>query len=207
MASRTLRLPCLFIAILMVGEGCRTAHFAVQDAPAQPEHRGSFKVASPELPVVVAIANFDIEQVDTQYPEREKELFRKHFSVAIPNVIQQSLGERQVFAQVVREAHPGTLPSQYEITGSYDFFERLGTQGREWIPFAGTFGAKINEAWIKANLAIRVVDRNTGAVVLSRSYPEEHLERTSIYQQPRVGYLQSDYIARISSEIIDAIRR
>jgi hypothetical protein len=182
-------------------------HFTVHSAPVQPEHLGSYKLADPDLPVVVGITNFNVRRVDTQYPEVEKRLFREHFSVAIPNMVQESLGARQVFSQVIRGSLPGSVPADYEITGAYDFFERIGTQGREWIPFAGIFGAKINEAWIKANLKIRVIKKESGSEVLYRDYPEEHRDRTSIRQSPKVGYLQADYLARISSDIIEAVRQ
>lgn len=199
-------LTSLGIALLMVFlAGCSTVHFSVSSAPVRPEDTGRFAVPNPEVPTRVQIANFDICQVDTQYPEREKELYRRHFAIAIPNLLQEFLGKRQAFSEVTRVTTPKPDATDYVITGTYDFFERIGTQGREWIPFAGTFGAPINEATVKGTLSLRIVEATTGAIVPEKIYPEEHSERTSVYKKANVGYLQADYMGKISTEVIKAI--
>src|SRR5438094_5784714 len=84
--------------------GCHRAHFTVQSAPPRPEDTGSFRTQSPEMSAVVQIANFTVRTVDTQYPDREKDMFRRHFAAAIPNLLQESIGRRQVFSEVRRVA-------------------------------------------------------------------------------------------------------
>jgi hypothetical protein len=199
---------CTFMLIaIVIFAGCAPVHFTVNSAPVAPEHTGSFKTNAPEIPVTVQITNFVIETVDTQYSENEKELFRRHMSIVIPNVLQESLGKRQAFSQITRAATANPVVTNYMVSGTYNFAERLGTQGREWIPFAGLFGAKINRAWVKGTLAIFVIDAKTGAEIFRKSYIEEHRDNTSIYSQPRVGYLQADYLAAIANDIIDVIKK
>lgn len=120
-------------------------------------------------------------------------------------MIQENLGTRQVFSEVTRVSIPKTELTDYIITGAYDFFERLGTQGREWIPLVGILGVSINEAWVKGVLSVRVTEVKSGRVILDRSYPEEHRDKTSIYAKANAGYLQADYIAAIASDIIKTI--
>ena len=72
----------LFITIFIFA-GCAPVHFTVNNAPVAPEHTGSFKTTTPEIPLNVQITNFIVESVDTQYSEKEKELFRRNYSIAI----------------------------------------------------------------------------------------------------------------------------
>jgi hypothetical protein len=206
--QRTRRAPEALILGFAIASvfGCHGAHFTVQNAALLPEQAPSFKTASPEVPAIVQIANFTIGAVDTQYPEEEKNVFRRHMAVAIPNILQDYLGKKQVFANVTRSSSPIPAQADYTVTGEYDFFERLGTGGREWIPFYGTFGGSINEAWVKGTTTVVVADAKTGAEILRKSYAEEHRDRTSIYQRPNVGYMQADYVAGIATEITDAIK-
>lgn len=60
----------LLIFVLVVG--CATIHFTVTSAPVKPEDAGSYTAPNPKLAVRVQVANFEIRQIDTQYPEREK---------------------------------------------------------------------------------------------------------------------------------------
>ena len=196
----------LLIAIVIFA-GCAPVHFTVNNAPVAPEHTGSFKANAAEIPVTVQITNFVIETVNTQYSENEKELFRRHMSITIPNSLQEFLGKRQTFSQVTRSATANPVVTNYMVSGNYNYAERLGTQGREWIPFAGLFGAKINKAWAKGTMVVWIIDAKTGTEIFRKSYTEEHKDKTLIYSQPRVGYLQADYMAAISNDIIDAIRK
>ncbi len=188
----------------LIQSGCYRAHFAVQSAPVPAEQAASFKTASPEVPAVVQVANFAVGAVDTQYTEEEKESFRKHFAVAIANLLQETLGRKQIFSNVTRSVTPMPAQAEFVVSGSYDFFERLGTGGREWIPFYGTFGGKINEAWVKGTITVVVTDSRSGTELLRKTYVEEHRDRTSVYQKPFVGYLQADFLSNIASEIIAA---
>jgi hypothetical protein len=166
---------------------------------------GTFKTEHAEIPAAVQVANFTIGAVDTQYSEADKEVFRRTMAVIVPNVLQETLGKRQVFSQVARVETAGGH-ADYVIVGNYDFFERLGTQGREWIPYAGLFGAKINEATVRGTMRVVVQDARTGASIMDRTFTEQHSERTSVYTRPLVGYLQADHMAEISEAIISAIR-
>lgn len=186
--------------------GCPSTHFTVRSAPVNPEDSPRYLLTNAEDPVRVQVADFQILRVDTQFPEDEKDLFRRHFAIAIPNMIQEQIGKRQVFSEVTRVSSAKPDATDYIIMGRYDFFSRLGTQGREWIPFAGAVGAKINEAWVKEDLSVRIVDAKTGKAVFEKSYPEEHRDMTSVRQRPDVGYLQAAYIAKICTEIIDSIK-
>ena len=196
--ARVLRTALCFSAIAGLC-GCTPVHFTVSSAPVRPEDAARYALANPELAVRLQVADFEIRNVDTQYRENEKDLFRRHFSVAIPNLIQEQLGKRQVFSEVTRVTSARPQSTDYIVTATYDFFERLGPRGGGWIPFAG------NEAWIKGNLFVRVTEAKGGSTVLEKSYPEEHRDRTSVYIGAKVGYLQAAYIASIASEIINAI--
>lgn len=193
------------VVAFVILSGCG-AHFTVSSDPIRPEDATRYSAANPEIPVRVQVVNFEIREVDAKYPEDDKNLFRRHFAIAIPNMIQEQLGNRKVFSEVVRVSSARPESTDYVVTGTYDFFERLGTQGREWIPFAGTFGARINEAWIRENLSVRVTKANSVKTVLERSYLEEHRDKTSIYHKAYVGYLQTAYIARICTDIINSIK-
>lgn len=195
------------ILLLFISTGCSSVHYTVSSAPVRVKDTGRFATSNPEVPVKVQITNFEIRHVDTQYPEKEKTLFRKHNSIAIPNLIQESIGRRQRFSEVRRVTSFTPHLSDYVITGTYDFFERIGTQGKEWIPFAGTFGAPINGATILGKLTITIIETQDNIEIFDKSFTEDHSERTSIYKNAKVGYLQADYIGNISSEIINAISR
>lgn len=195
---------CWMIALLALSLiGCRGATYSAP-RPAEPQHLGTFKTSAPEVDSVVQIADFQIKDVDTDFDDEDVAEFRATNSAAIPNALHQLIGQRQVFREV-RRAHV-THPSESDFTvmGSYDFFLRLGTQGREWIPFAGTFGAPINEATARENMDVRVVDRD-GREIFRRSYPAESQETASIYSRVNANYLQPEYLARIADDIVRAI--
>jgi hypothetical protein len=185
--------------------GCGT-HYTVRNAPVPADQLGSYRISDAETPVVVQFADFTVGKVDTQYPEREKDDFRRAMAVFIPNLLQEQAGKRQVFSAVTRSSRADSSAADYVVTGRYDHFERLGTRGRQWIPFYGTFGGKINEAWVKGELAVAVVNGKTGVAVLERTFQEEHRDRTSIYQSPNVGYLQADHAAEIVGAIVTAVQ-
>jgi hypothetical protein len=199
------RAAALVSIACLTGWSCRP-HFTVQNAPLPPEQAGSFRTERPEIPQTVQIADFKINRVDTQYHDSEKDLFRKHLSVAIPNALQEFMGRQQVLAAVTRSAAVIPTTGDYVVTGEYDFYERLGTRGREWIPFYGTFGGKINVAHVRGELTVHLHDARTGERLFSRMYPEEHRDVTSIYKRPQVGYLQAPYLSTVSNELIVAVR-
>ena len=206
----------LLLITIVIFAGCAT-HFKVNRPPIAPDHTGSFKTNAPEIPVAVQITNFVIETVDTQYPENEKELFRRTYSIAIPNGLQEILGKRQAFSQVTRAATENPIVTNYIVSGTYNFAERFSTQGREWIPFAVQFRAKIIRVWVKGTMVVWIVDANTGAEIFRKSYTEEHKDKISItgdtfipfltYSEPYAGYLREDYVTAIANDIIDAIRK
>lgn len=190
--------------VVMISTACSSVHFTVRSAPSAPEHLGAFRTDSPEVPAVLQISNFTIGTVDTQYPESEKALFRQTFALLVPNTLQEAIGKRQAFAQVTRVAATDPATADYLMTGNYDFFERLGTQGREWIPFAGF--ARINEAWVRGTMRVVVSDAKTGVVVLERTYVEEKRDRTRPNVAPNVGYLQADHVSVIATDVITAVK-
>lgn len=204
---RRIALVLVVVTITVWMLGCASTHFTVYSAPASPENMGSYKMESATIPVTLQISNFVIGKVDTLYPENEKEIFRKFMALQIPNMLQEDVGKRQVFSSVTRVADSNPATADYIMSGHYDFFERLGTQGREWIPYAGTFGAQINEATIKGDLEICITKAATGNEVLRKTFTEDHSDRTSVYQKASAGYLQADYIAAIASEIIGAVEK
>jgi hypothetical protein len=181
--------------------------FAVRTPILPPALAESFEVVAPEVAADISVVDFDVFRVDTQYEQSGKEEFRAFYSGYIANLIHEALGSRRVFEQVTREAQPGTRACDYEVSGVYDYFERLGGQGRQYIPFLGVLGAPINRAWVRAALTIQVRDVSTGERVFEQSYPEEHRKSTSMYGQVVVNYLQDDYIAHIAADVIEAIDR
>ena len=201
--KRTARVLCA-TAVMVSVTACSSVHFTVRSTPSAPEHLGAFRTDSPEVPAVLQIANFTVGTVDTQYPESEKALFRQIFALFVPNTLQEAIGKRQAFAQVTRVPATDPAKADYLMTGNYDFFERLGTQGREWIPF-GSF-ARINEAWVRGTLRVVVRDAKTGIVVLERTYVEEKRDRTRPNVAPNVGYLQTDHVSAIATDIIEAVK-
>ena len=116
------------------------------------------------------------------------------------------MNNRKVFREIYRNASDYPISCDYVISGRFDFYERIGTRGRELIPFAGMVGASINEATIKDDLFIEVKNVKTGNVVLSKSFQENHSDKTSIYNKAYVGYLQPDFMGRIITNIIQAIK-
>jgi hypothetical protein len=125
-------------------------------------------------------------------------------ALLVPNTLQEAIGKRQMFARVTRVAVMEPGKADYLMTGQYEFFERLGTQGREWIPFAGF--ARINEAWVRGTMRIVVTEAKTGAVVLERAYVEEKRDRTRPNVPPNVGYLQADHMSSIATDVIEAAK-
>jgi hypothetical protein len=195
----------LFISTLaIVSSGCHRIHYAAT-SPMNPEDTGHFILAKAPTPSRIQISNFEIGEVDTQYPEKEKGLFRQTNATFIANVFQEQLGKRQEFSEVTRVKTAQPDVTDYVVTGKYDYFERLGTQGREWIPFAGLFGASINEATCKGKLSLTIVKSKNEKVIFDEIFPEEHSEKTSVYTKALTACLQADQVGRITSAIVKAI--
>lgn len=174
--------------------------------PVSPEHLGSYRVSNPEIDSVVLVEDFEIRAMDTQFSTDDEAAFRESHSVAIANAIQDVIGKRQVFREVRRVEQPGEAPPRFVVSGAYDFTMRLGTQGREWIPFAGTFGARINEAFVDENLELWVTDQTTGQEIFRKSFPSTQEEWTSVYSRANVVYLQPEYLASAANAVVLGIK-
>ena len=193
----------LLVAAMIVG--CARRQFVVSSAPARPENAPHYRAPSPELPVVVQISNFTLRNVDTQFSDTDEERLRRHYALAVPNLLQKFIGTRQVFGDVTRSATPDPQGADYVVTAEYDFLLRNGTQGREWIPYYGVF-AEINEAWGRDTIDVRVTHARTGTEVLRKAYTEEHRARTRVREPALVYLLQDDYMSEVAAGVIDAIR-
>jgi hypothetical protein len=192
-------------AALALFPGCRR-NVVTAPAAIAPQDLGTFRVADAPTPVVVLIEDFENGKLETNLDKDQEESLRKADPVAIPNNLQALIGQRQVFREVIRSETANSTRADYIVSGTYDLYVKLGTSGREWIPFAGTFGAKINEATAREKINVKVVRSNDGREILNRSFPSEQQESTSVYSQPRVSWLQPNYLAGIGSAIITAIQ-
>lgn len=188
--------------------GC-TRHNVTPPAPIAPQHLGTYRIADAPDPIIIAIDDFRAGKFETNVDEDQEKNLKQTAPLAVSNGLQELIGKRQLFKEVLRVGSSGTTGSSqpdYLVSGTYDLYLKLGTSGREWIPFAGTFGAKINEATANENTDVIVKRSRDGETILHRAFPSNQQETTSIYSQPRVGFLQPNYLAEISSAIVAAIQ-
>jgi hypothetical protein len=188
-----------------VAGGCARRQFVVSNAPALPQNAPHFRPPSAELPLVVQITNFTLRNVDTQFSDTDEDRLRRHYALAVPNLLQEFIGKRQVFGDVTRAGTADPRSADYIVTADYDFLLRNGTQGREWIPYYGAF-AEINEAWGRDTIDVRVTHARSGVDVLRKAYTEEHRARTRVNEPALVYLLQDDYMSRVATGVIEAIR-
>jgi hypothetical protein len=192
------------LALACAGTGC-AAHFHVLRDAESPDRIPPLRTSNPRLPVTLQIANFAVGTVDTQYPPNEKEQFRQHFSVAIPNLLEEAVGEQHAVAEVRRTAIVDQGSADYVVYGEYAYWERLGTEPLGWVPLVALAGAPVTKRSMRTSLGVRVLDARTGAEILRRTYPEEIEQTTSMYETPPARHLGHDYMAGIAADVVAAI--
>jgi hypothetical protein len=192
------------LALVCAGTGC-AAHFQVLRDAQPPDQIPPLRASNPRLPVTLQIANFAVADVDTQYPPNEKEQFRRHFSVAIPNLLEEAVGEQHAVAEVRRTAIVDQTAADYIVYGEYSYYERLGTEPLGWVPLVALAGAPVTRRSVRTSLGVRVLDAQTGAEIFRRSYPEEIEQTTSMYETPPARHLGHDYLGRVAADVVAAI--
>jgi len=150
------------LALAFAGTGC-AAHFHVLRDAESPDRIPPLRTSNPRLPVTLQIANFSVQTVDTQYPNKEKEQFRQHFSVAIPNLLEEAVGDQHAVAEVRRTAIIDQSAADYVVYGEYSYWERLGTEPAGWIPLVALAGAPVTKRSVRTSLDVRVLDAHSGA--------------------------------------------
>lgn len=211
LATRIASKPGVAVTILLgvISAGGCARHNVTPPAPIAPQYLGTYRMTDAPDPVVIAIDDFRAGKFETNVDEDQERNLQQSAPLAVSNGLQELMGKRQLFKEVLRVGSSGAADStraDYVVSGTYDLYLKLGTAGREWIPFAGTFGAKINEATANENTDVVVKRSRDGEVILHRAFASNQQETTSIYSQPRVGFLQPNYLAEMSGAVIAAIQ-
>jgi hypothetical protein len=153
----------------------------------------NYKQDKAEIPARIQVVNFAINSLDTPYSDDDNELFKRHNTVNIPNRLQQSLGERKVFSEVIRTVSPTPKSTDYIISGTYDFSDKRDK---------GLFSHSIS---IKGKMHVRVVRAKDNAPILDKDYVEQRTDEAKLKVPIQVNYLQKAYIESITAEIKKAI--
>lgn len=156
------------------------------------------------LNVVVQVDTFSLGKIKTNFGSHDMEQFRTDIPVIIGNGIFSLLAGGNVFRTVKRTAVGP--PADFIVSGTYDHSSYLGTGGREWIPFAGTFGAPINEATVHEVLHVIVLNVKTGRSILDQKFSEHQKEWSTVYSIAQANWLQPNFLAKVSQAITEAIR-
>jgi len=175
-------LGCLF-------SGCQTTHYRVNQEAVPVDAIETFKQDKAEIPARLQVVNFVVNSVDTDYSDDEKNVFRRHNAVFIPNLLHHSLGERKVFSEVKRSVLPLPESTDYIISGTYDFF------GKREIGFSS------HSVRIKGTMHLRVVRAKDNLQILDKDFVEERSDEAKKNQRVNVNYLQKAYIESITFEI------
>ncbi len=184
----------LFAASACLFAGCQTIqHYRVSVEAVPVEALEKFKQDKAEIPARVQVVNFVVNSVDADYSEADKNVFRRHNAVFIPNALQGSLGARKVFSEVLRTESPNPELSDYVISGTYDI-----TMKR----VRGFFSHSVST---KGTMHVRVVRAKDNVPIIDKDYVEERFDEARNNLAVNVYYLQQAYIASITAEIKKAI--
>ena len=107
-------------AVACLAAGCQTVHYRVNAEAVPVEALEHYKLDKADIPVAIQIVNFTINSVDASYPDEDKETFRRHNAVAIPNALQHSFGNRKAFSEVSRTVTADPKSADYIVSGTYD---------------------------------------------------------------------------------------
>jgi hypothetical protein len=195
-----MKLHVLLVASLMTG--CAANMTLVK--PVDPNHIAVQSNPNAQFDAVVQVDDFSLGNIKTNFSDRDMQQFRSDMPVTIGNKIFSMLAGGGLFRSVKRTL--SGPEADFIVSGTYDFYSYLGTHGREWIPLAGTVGARINEATIRETIHVSVLETKTGRVILDRAFHEDQEEWTSIYQTAQAAWLQPNFVGRVSQGIGDAIR-
>jgi hypothetical protein len=195
------RLSAIAIAMFLI-TGCR-ANMTLP-RPVDPQHIAVQTNLEAPVEVVVQVDSFTLGEIKTNFGAQDMRQFRQDMPIMIGNALFGALAGGRAFRTVKRSSAGPS--ADFIVSGRYDHTSYVGTRGREWIPFAGTFGAPINEATVHEVLHVKVMDAATGEVVFSQQFAEDQSEWTSIYTTAEATWFQPNFVARVSQGVADAIR-
>jgi hypothetical protein len=148
-----------------------------------------------EIPVSVKVLDFTVNDVDTQWPE--KEAFRKHYSTELGNLLAEYLGKKKAFKKVIRSRSDTPDGIDYLISGEYDFFERFELAKWRW----GHNVARGSET-----LTVWIIQTTDNTKIFRKDFSDRHEDRTPTGIKASYSYLQPAFLSRIASNIVTAIR-
>jgi hypothetical protein len=155
--------------------------------------------------VRVQVENFQAYD-DTQYPEEERALLRRTFSLMVPNGLYEVMGQSRQFSEVARVERGDLANTDYIVSGTCEHFDRLGGGGRRRIPYYGAFGTFVR-AWVRETIDVAVVESRTGTIILRKSFADEEQLAGRAHDDLRVRFWRPEFIARVGAAVIDAIQR
>jgi hypothetical protein len=191
----------VFAVFAYLFSGCAQVHYKVQEEAVPVEALEKYKQDKAEVPARIQVVNFVVNSVDADYSDDDKNIFRRHNNIAIPNMLQRSLGERKVFSEVVRTESPNPVSTDYVISGTYDFIRKAEK------------GFTSHSISIKGAMHVRVVRAKDNVPIMDKDYVEERSDTAKKQVAVSVTYLQKAYIESITAEIkktiaqdLDALR-
>ncbi len=170
--------------------------------PMDPKHIAISSSNNPRIDAVLRIDDFVLGKIQSNISAHDMQQFREYTPTLIGNNIYASLAPGMFRAVKRTMAGPS---ADYVVSGTYDLYMYVGTKGREWIPFAGTFGARIQEATVKETLHVVVKEARSGQVLLDQDFEEEQEEWNSIYSPAQATWLQPNLMGKVVTAIVQAI--
>jgi hypothetical protein len=169
--------------------GCAAPARVVAPAPAIPPSQVAVqRTAYPAIDASVVMPNFAITQIDAPYSAADRTRAREYFTVAVPNMVQESLAAHGVFAEVTRVAELGPTKADFVLQGQYGHIERL--RGKELQP---------DEKLVRGDLEVWLVDVRSGKEVFRHLYSEE--QKLPKVLNAGAQQLEPEYITRIATDL------
>jgi hypothetical protein len=210
--GRALRLLVRGLAIslmvampLVLSTGCWRPHFHVDKNPAEPDRLPVLTNDRAAEQARIQVENFRVYD-DTQYPQDERALLRRTFSLEVPNQLYEVIGKSGRFSEVVRVERGDATTADFVVSGTCEHFDRLGGGGKRWIPYYGAGGTFVR-AWVRETIDVRVVESRSGATILRKSFADEEQLAGRGRDDLRVTFWRPEFIARVAAAVGDAIQR
>lgn len=187
-------ISCWVIAAPLALTSCAD-HYRGDTKPIDPDDLVPRIEKEATLPSIEVI-NFEIGEIDANYSSSSKNTFRQHNAIQLPNLIQEDLEDRGLFRSVYRSHKDGNRNVEYFVGGKYDFFLSLEVAAFVWTK---------NVAESKETMTVRVKDSRNGQEIFRDTFIDENKDEAPKHVAAHVTYQQPAFIARIGTEIAEAI--
>jgi len=163
--------------------------------PVQSEQYAIHK-AQAKLPVTVEVQNFKVVSFTPDYSLADMTAFKSYLEYESKERLYGQLMKSEMFSNVKKDTNKA-FQADYIVYGNYRFFEQKIKH-----PFH-----QLKTRNGKLNLEIKVVRVKDGGVILNRTFAEERLDYWGTLNSLYALYLQSEFIASVSTEIVKMVEQ